>query len=166
MNPKYIPFINAVRELPQAVKDRSKIAAFAIGYAAGCNIALPSSELSEPSSHYDVNIAQSIGRLVSGFNECIVIDTVAAMAFARSFWLLRYEAVHRCPRMDQMPGNFFCSVFGVANFFSQADIDFLNEHAKDINTVYHKVCRFIEQNQEEKMTEEETHVLVAEVTGL
>jgi hypothetical protein len=151
MNPKFTPFINAVRELTQPVKDRSKIAAFAIGYAAGCNIDLPSSELTDPSAHYDVNIAQGIGCLVSEFNECIVVDTVSAMVFARSFWLLRYEAVHRCPRMDQIPGNFFYSVFGVANFFSDADVDFLNTHSKDINTVYHKVCRIIEQKNNDQM---------------
>lgn len=143
MNLNYQPFVKIIQQLKVQIKDRHRIAAIAIGYACACNSPLPSSEVENAEQHFAVNVAPFTKTVLSGFNEAMVFDTAAALDFARKFWLLRYEAVHKCPRMESMPGDFFCSVFGVPKFFSPQEIAFANEHSRDISSVYTYICNLI-----------------------
>ena len=146
MNAKLFPFVKVMQSLPGAVQERHRIAAVAVGYACACNSVLPSSEVEDAESHYKVQVEQFAKRVISTMNEVSVIDTAMALDFARKFWLLRYEAVHKCPRMDMIPGNFFSSVFGVAKFFSPETIEFCNTHNQAIATVYTHICNVIADN--------------------
>lgn len=143
MNLNYQPFIQTLQRLQTPVKDRHRIAAIAIGYAIACNSILPSSEVDNVETHYANTINPFAQQVISGFNEATLIDTTAALEFARKFWIMRYEAVHKCPRMETIPGDFFCSVFGVAKFFSAEDITFANTNSKEISFVYNNVCNLI-----------------------
>lgn len=145
MNLKLMPFMNAMQQLRSDVVTRQKVAAIAIGYASACNCPLPSGEVANASDHYNSAVAATVRRIVSTFNEGVLFDVTLAQDFARSFWLMRYEAVHRCPRMDQIQGNFFCSVFGVAKFFSPENHKFCDENASNINVVYQATCAIIQE---------------------
>lgn len=161
MNIKLLPFVNALQALKLPVQDRQKVAAIAIGYAAACHAALPSSEVAEAQDYFRTTHAPAIRQVVSYFNEGVVIDTRAAEEFARNFWTMRYEAVHRCPRMDQIPGDFFGSVFGAAKFFSEDTRKFCDANARDIQDVYLVACgRITEMLQCEKKDFEDTHAYV------
>lgn len=146
MNTKLFPFLNIMQSLVGPVQDRHRIAAIAIGYACACNSVLPSSEVDDAETHYRMTVEQFSKRVISALNEVTVVDTAMALEFARKFWLLRYEAVHKCPRMDQIPGNFFCSVFGVPKFFSPELIEFANQHNQAIGKVYTHICNVIADN--------------------
>lgn len=146
MNVKLLPFANIVQRLPGAVQERHRIAAVAIGYACACNSILPTSEVDDAETHYRVTVEPFARRVVSTMNEVSVIDTQMALEFARKFWLMRYEAVHKCPRMDAMPGDFFCSVFGVPKFFDPDTQQFCNTHASAIASVYTHICNVIQDN--------------------
>lgn len=146
MNAKLFPFVSVMQNLRGPVQDRYRAAAVAIGYACACNSILPSSEVENAEEHYRVNVEQFAKRVISTMNEVSVIDTAMALDFARKFWLLRYEAVHKCPRMDMIPGNFFSSVFGVAKFFSPETIQFVNEQSLNIASVYTHICNVIAEN--------------------
>lgn len=141
---KYHPFVTAFQNLPLAVQARAKCAAYAIGYAAACNMALPSTEVDSHGDYYTANLESGVKTIVSNFNEQILIDCTVALEMARKFWMLRYEAVHRCPRMDQIEGDFFASVFGVERLFAPNDIKFLNENAKNINILYQRACEVVQ----------------------
>ncbi len=143
MNAKLYPFMKVMESLSGPVQDRHRIAAIAIGYACACNSILPSSEVDDADSHYRMSVEQFAKRVISTLNEVSRIDTALALDFARSFWLLRYEAVHKCPRMDQVPGDFFCSVFGVSKFFSPDTVAFANANNAAIGTVYTHICNVI-----------------------
>ena len=144
-NQKFHPFVLAMQNMQLAVQQRSKIAAFAIGYASACNMALPSTEVENANDYFRLNLEPAIKRVVSTFNEQVLLDCQTACDMARNFWLLRYEAVHRCPRMDQVDGDFFASVFGVQRFFAPNDIAFLNENAPAINSLYNKACELVKE---------------------
>lgn len=146
MNAKLFPFVNIMQHLSGPVQVRHRIAAIAIGYACACNSILPSSEVDDAQILYTNSVEPFAKRVISTLNEVSVIDTALALSFARSFWLLRYEAVHKCPRMDQVPGDFFCSVFGVPKFFSPETIEFTNEYNRQIGVVYTHICNVIEDN--------------------
>lgn len=146
MNAKLFPFVKVMQNLPGSVQDRYRIAAIAIGYACACNSILPSSEVANAEEHYRLSIEPFAKRVISGMNEVSVIDTAMALDFARKFWLLRYEAVHKCPRMDMVPGDFFCSVFGVPKFFSPETQEFVNKQSQNIGTVYTYICNVIAEN--------------------
>lgn len=143
MNAKLFPFVKIMQSLTGPVQERHRIAAIAIGYACACNSILPSSEVDDAESHYRMTVEPFAKRVISSLNEATPLDTALALDFARSFWLLRYEAVHKCPRMDQVPGDFFCSVFGVPKFFSPDMIKFTNERNADIGRVYTHICNVI-----------------------
>lgn len=143
MNLKLTPFIYTLQSLQMPIQSRQRAAAIAIGYAAACHIPLPTSEVADAEDYFRANAMAAVRSTVSFFNEGVVIDTNLAQEFARNFWLLRYEAVHRCPRMDQLPGDFFGSVFGVARFFAPETQVFCNEHAKAISAIYCTACDLI-----------------------
>lgn len=146
MNAKLFPFVRVMQTLSGPVQERHRIAAVAIGYACACNSVLPSSEVDDAETHYRVSVESFAKRVISALNEVSVVDTAMALDFARKFWLLRYEAVHKCPRMDMLPGNFFCSVFGVPKFFSPETMDFVNANNTSIATVYTHICNVIADN--------------------
>lgn len=146
MNAKLFPFVNVMQNLRGSVQERQRMAAIAIGYACACNSILPSSEVDDAEEHYRVSVAPFAKRVVSTMNEVSLIDTAMAQDFARKFWLLRYEAVHKCPRMESIQGDFFGSVFGVAKYFSPDVIAFADTNASGINSVYVHICNVIAEN--------------------
>lgn len=146
MNAKLFPFVQVMQSLRTSVQERYRIAAVAIGYACACNSILPTSEVADAEEHYRMTVEPFSKRVISTLNEVSVIDTAMALDFARKFWLLRYEAVHKCPRMDAIPGDFFCSVFGVAKFFPPETIEFVNAQSQNIATVYMHTCNVIADN--------------------
>lgn len=143
MNAKLFPFVKVMQSLTNPVQERHRIAAIAIGYACACNSALPSSEVADAAAHYRVSVESFAKRTISVLNEVSVLDTAMALDLARKFWLLRYEAVHKCPRMDMIPGDFFGSVFGVQKFFAPETVEFVNANATSIATVYTHICNVI-----------------------
>ncbi len=145
MNQNYIPYIETVQALSQPMAVRTRVVAAAIAYAAGCHMALPSAPAASAADYYTQNVERNVKVIISRFNEQMLLDCPLAIDYARKFWLYRYEAVHQCPRMNQVPGDFFYSVFGVAEHFSAADVAFLNENAADIHRVYTAVCRLLDE---------------------
>ena len=143
MNVKLIPFVNILQSMQIPIQSRQRAAAIAVGYATACHIPLPTAEVADAEDYFRANAQSTVRTTVAFFNEGVVIDTNLAQEFARNFWLMRYEAVHRCPRMDQIPGDFFGSVFGVARFFAPETQAFCNENAKAINAIYQSACGLI-----------------------
>jgi hypothetical protein len=136
MNAKLFPFVKVMQSLTNPVQERHRIAAVAIGYACACSSLLPSTAVENAEAHYRNSVENFSKRVISTLNEVSVIDTAMALDFARKFWLLRYDAVYKSSRMDVMPGDFFCSVFGVSKYFAQDTIDFTDTHAASIGIVY------------------------------
>ena len=146
MKTQFYPFVGVMQKLTGAVNDRQRAAAIAIGYACACNSPLPSAEVDNAEEHYRVNVESFTKRIVSTLNEVSLFDVVMAMEFARKFWMLRYEAVHKCPRMASVPNDFFASVFGVPKYFSPETVQFANANADNIASVYLHVCNTIADN--------------------
>lgn len=140
------PFANIMQNLRGHVQERHRAAAIAIGYACACNTILPSSEVENAEQHYKDTAEKFAKQIISELNEVTVFDAVMAMEFARKFWLLRYEAVHKCPRLNAVPGDFFASVFGVQQFFSSETVEFVNKQSDNIATVYAHVCHVIKDH--------------------
>lgn len=140
MNLQLTPFVKAMQSMSLPVQSRQRVAAIAVGYACACTAALPSMEVTDPEDFFRTTHLPYVRRMVSFFNEGTVIDTALAQEFARNFWQMRYEAVHRCPRMDAIAGEFFASVFGAGKFFAPETRQFCNDNAKDINAVYQVAC--------------------------
>lgn len=146
MKTQFFPFVNVMQNLRGPVQERHRAAAIAIGYACACNSQLPSAEVDNAEEHYRVNVETFAKRVISTLNEVSNIDTTQALEFARKFWLLRYEAVHKCPRMDTVPNDFFASVFGVPKYFSPDTVQFANAQSSNIAAVYAHVCNVIAEN--------------------
>lgn len=148
MNAKLIPFVDAVQNITGAVQDRHRIAAIAIGLACSCNSQLPTSKVEDTELHYR-NIVEGQSKIViSQLNEAIVFDSKLALDFARKFWLLRYNAVYNCARVDSVKGDFFASVFGIAKFFPPELVEFADNNNVSISSVYLQACNFIQEQFE------------------
>ncbi len=129
MNTTFLAFGQRADSLIANPLDKQRVLAHAFGQAAAYATDVPSSPVTNPESHYVVNVAAQVQRDLSCLNEQVIFDCRLACEFARSIWLLRYHAVHP-QRLSSLPRQygFFDSTLHVGLFVSEDTHKFVNEH--------------------------------------
>lgn len=122
------------------VYDRSQIIAAAVGQAIACRMAIPSAPVSSSQEYFDANIMSEAMNLISSFNEQAVLTVSLSLDYVRKFWLMRYDISAKCPRRTRSDNDFFGAFFGVHDYFSPQEIEFLNANFSVIFDVYSSVC--------------------------
>lgn len=140
MKKEFVPYFELASSIDQPYVVRKSIIALAVGYAVACNLELPSAELANPQEHYASKFESAARGWVGYFNEVTVMDCPAACEAARNFWMIRYNAVHNCPSLDMIDGDFFKSMMGATSYFSPETIALLDKHNDVIAPIYRAAC--------------------------
>lgn len=150
MNANYSSFNESVIGCNIDAYDRSQVVAAGIAVAAAFQAPLPSSALEDVALHYRLNVATSVGTILSAFNECIVFDFKAAVEAAEAFWRLRYNAALPSSFLyENGKYGFFESFFSVDRFVSQELCDLLSKYKKEVLVITNNARACLEQMAEE-----------------
>lgn len=94
---------------------------------------LPSSEVDNPASYFNLQLLPNINKIISEWNENMVIDAKACVEQTRIFWQLRYTAAYPMSRpIYSFDYGFFDTVFGVNTLVSSELKDFLNDNKNQV----------------------------------
>lgn len=132
MNPIYSNFDKNASGYVEA-GSRAKVIALALALALSQIAIVPSSEVDNPSAHFNMQVMPAANDVMSNFNENMVFDCRAAIDYFRMFWLIRYTAAHpfASPDYSAMSGFFEC-LFGVERFVPQELHDFMHKYKDKI----------------------------------
>lgn len=122
------------------VYDRAQIIAAAIGQAIACRMPIPSAPVTSSQEYFDSNIMSEAMNLISSFNEQAVLNVTLSLDYTRKFWLMRYDISAKCPRRTRADNSFFSAFFGVNDYFSGQEQEFLDKNFTTIFDVYSSVC--------------------------
>lgn len=131
----HLPYIQAVTALNQDSVSRTRIAAAGVAVATAYSQSVPSAPVESAEDFYTTNCIALAKGEVSEYNEEAVIDVQSAMDLTHKFWLLRYNSAHQAALTPPKKGAFLSSLTGIARFFSNEEVDFLNEYAEEIFTI-------------------------------
>lgn len=133
MKLSYIEFNKQVDCIVTNAPDRSRIVAAAIALAVALAAPLPSSEVSDATNHYQMNVQLAVRQKIYAMNEGAVFDAKGAEELARQFWLLRYHTLF--PKdvnfMYQQYG-FFDTMMGVSVIVPPEGCEFVNQYKREI----------------------------------
>jgi hypothetical protein len=128
----HLPYIQAVAALSQDSVVRTRICAAAVAVVTAYVQALPSAPVELPEAYYtSICLALAKGE-VGEYNEQAVLDVQSALSLTHKFWMMRYNSVHQAALTPPKKGAFLSSLTGIARFFSDEEITFLNDYAEDI----------------------------------
>lgn len=133
MKTKFIAFHGQADRLITDPTKRSEILAAAIARAIANVQPLPSSAVDSAVNYFNTQVLPNVRNAVSDWNESMVFNTKSALDFARSFWMIRYNAAHPNARpLYDSPYDFFCTTMGVNGYISEVQYNFLNEQKETI----------------------------------
>jgi hypothetical protein len=120
-----------------------------IGYAAAYFVArktmMPSAPVTNPSTYFIENLTESVKASLSEINEVTVFDFTQAVAAAKAFWMVRYQALHPscADHLNTNKYDFFCSAFAVETQFSNEDYEFLTANRTNIFAVCQALKNYV-----------------------
>lgn len=149
MNPMFNNFSKVADSVVTDSTKRSRIIAVAIAVAISNLAVLPTSQVSAPSNHFNMQVLPCVNALVSQFNENLIFDCKAVVEHVRSFWMLRYTATHPSSRpIYSLNMTFFEAMQGVGTFVSPELYQFTSEFRDQIlylSTVAAEIVYSMEQ---------------------
>lgn len=134
MKQEFIPFNQSADLNVTDTTQRGKIIALAVAHALANLAALPSSAVESPASHFNLQVAPEARSMISLWNENAVFDAKACLEYMRSFWMLRYAAVHPITRPLYSAENcsFFEATMGVGMYVPTELQPYLNQYKNQI----------------------------------
>jgi hypothetical protein len=119
MNQKFIPFINQANIAILDHTRKAQAITSAVALAVANMQHMPTSQVDNPLSYFNLQIQPNITSVISEWNENVVLDARECMNQTRMFWLLRYTAAYPTSRpMYSADHDFFDTVFGVSALVS------------------------------------------------
>jgi len=131
MNNKYLPFHESANVLIRDSAMHVRAVTAAVALAASSLAHLPSTEVDNPTSYFNMQIIPTITAVLSEWNENMILDIRATIDQVRMFWLVRYTAAYPLSRpMYSANYDFFDTVIGVSAFISKDFMAFLDGENK------------------------------------
>lgn len=151
MNSKYMPFNDEANLLITDQLVRTDILVAALALAVSNTLHLPTTEVDDPSSYFNLQILPSVTGIISDWNENMVLDAQAVVKQAASFWLVRYTAAYPCSgSMYSADYGFFDTVFGVNRYVEPCLMGLLNgPHKGTILKLANSACALIKQQPQQ-----------------
>ena len=134
MNVKFIGFSKELDNIATA-GTRPRIVAAAVAMAVASRLAIPSSELLDPSTYYNLQANQLASSELSRFNEEVIMDLSYAIDKCRMFWMLRYQAAYPAKQIrygEFSTIGFYDTLLGCALHSDQETSCFMNEYKQEI----------------------------------
>lgn len=132
MKHSHLPYIQAVAALGQDTVTRTRIAAAAVAVATAYCQPVPSTPVESPEQYYIETCTPFAKGEIGEYNEEAVIDVSSALNLTHKFWLLRYNSVHQAALTPPKKGAFLMGLTGASRFFSDEEVQFLNEYSDEI----------------------------------
>ena len=133
MNIKYLQFQKEADLRIIESNDKAKVITAAIALAISNTLSLPTSELEDPTHHFNLQVQGAVKPIVSTWNENVVMDAKECVEMVRAFWTIRYYAAHPSSRpifSDNV--SFWDSLFSVKTFISPTINVMLNANVGSI----------------------------------
>jgi hypothetical protein len=112
--------------------DLKKATSIALGIGLSFRLQVPTSDGGHV-AHYDSVLVHSALKMISDFNETILVDVDLAARTCRSYWLMRYAAATRNPTGIASPnakGSFTEKIFGMHHYAIPEVQDFLENNSE------------------------------------
>jgi hypothetical protein len=136
MNFKYITFSALADKQILNINDKAAIITASVAFAISNQLQLPTSEVEDYASHFNLQLQPTIYPLVSEWNENVIMDAKVCIEQIRMFWTIRYLAAHPEARpMYSFKGDFFETAFSVNTFVSDELMTLLNCNKEQIITL-------------------------------
>lgn len=86
--------LNLMTEASVPVEQRAKVLSIAMARAIGYSLAMPTSKVELPLSHYAMQEKSMVDQVVSEINEIYPIDVEKTCSLIQAFWLFRYRVIY------------------------------------------------------------------------
>jgi hypothetical protein len=131
MNQKFLPFLQHADIVVTDATKKAQALTSAVALAVANMQHIPSSQLDNPLTYFNLQIQPTISAAISEWNENIILDARECVNQTRMFWLLRYTAAYPASTpMYSADKDFFDTVFGVAALVPQELHEFLDGPCK------------------------------------
>jgi hypothetical protein len=149
MKAEFVPFLSATNTQIRELEVRSRIIATAVALAVSRVVSLPSAAVEAPGTHYNFTVLSEVQRYIGEFNEEVVFDVRLALAAAREFWMLRYQAAHvETFAMIVPAAGFYDNLIGVPTYVDKDSCCFNNQHLVAIFALAGQALALIRQMQQ------------------
>lgn len=124
--------------------DRKKVMSFALATALITKLPLPTVAVDNKNNYYQGNCFTIVSAIANQFNEKIVVDYDTVVNFTKNVWSARYFTLHNdLDFINYGNHSFFDSLFGVNNFISDEDYQFVNQFKESILTISNVIKKLI-----------------------
>lgn len=132
-NMDYLAIQNSLHLAGVDLTDKRKVLGAALGAALSRSLAIPPTEVNSAEIHYTQNLAIDTIAKIGEVNEKVILDTFFAKQYAKSLYLVRYNAAYPKPSIAVVsPYDFFCTYSSVHMYFSPEDYEFFQKYKTQI----------------------------------
>lgn len=133
MKLKYVPFSQKADLVVVNSAVRSTITAAALAFALANSTHIPTTEVEDPYSHFNLQLLPGITPIISDWNESMIFDVHECVELIRSLWLVRYTAAYPTSRpIYSFNLGFFETMFGVSTYVSPETKSFLDANKEAV----------------------------------
>jgi hypothetical protein len=144
MMPKYAAFNAAADRVIADQLLKTRIIAAAVAMAVAGQADMPSAAVDNPSMHFNSVVLSAATRELSELNENLIFDAKLAIEYARTLWMVRYNAAHPPARPVYTTNcTTFEAVAGVGFCVSQDVYEFCNANKVAILTLSALACELL-----------------------
>lgn len=113
--------------------DRNCVLGAAIGLVASQLAPLPTSDVSDPQSHYALFVTPLVNQIIGEFNEVLIMDAKFGKLVAEQLWQIRFLAANPLSKQFLVPTyGFIDTIVGAGNFVDPETHEFLNRYKNEI----------------------------------
>lgn len=142
MNNYLTHLIKIYSELDVPYTERVKVLELATAIALIDTLPFITSELNNPSVHYEENIRLNVRKCIGFVNEAIPVNITYVDKLASAYWLSKYNFIYGNKDLGLVKSCIFDSMLSSINHFSEDEIWLMNKYNKDIDALYQVIKVF------------------------
>lgn len=141
---------NLCNELFQSKTEALEALPYAVGITISKYAEIPTDKVDNPLKFYLMNCQKQIEEDIDYINELFVFDLDLALKVAKSFWTMRYHALHGFPEKYEFIGNkdFLHIMFGAYIYLSDNDINIMNKYANELPCLMANLDNFLSKEKD------------------
>lgn len=144
---RYQPFIIYAESKIPSTQSRLKAVSIALGVAVARFLPPSPAGTEATTHHYDTTVSFEASRIISEFNENVLVNMDLCMEVCRSFWLMRQSVistVNLSPILAGGNGSFIERVFGMNTQASPEVIAYLNANPAVMATLVNRIVPLLQ----------------------
>ena len=119
-----------------------KALSVALGIAISRKATLPTSKVDIAQDFFNINVRSSALEKICAFNEQVIIDVDLTEQIVRSFWLIRYNAIHpngTIPLVFDKDATFLDKLYGSTPMIAKDVLDMCDKNADLMIVIINKI---------------------------